>query len=146
MASRELTREEGRQPARRTASGRRYQASVLVVDDEPDFCQVVKEILSIDGLVVLEAHSVTQALAALAHQTPDLVLTDVMMPDIDGLDLIRSLRSEPSWSRIPAVVVSARVLEEDRAAALLAGANAFLPKPFSARELRETIRPLLSSV
>jgi len=46
MASRELTREEGRQPARRTASGHRYQASVLVVDDEPDFCQVVKEILS----------------------------------------------------------------------------------------------------
>jgi len=145
MVSREPMSEEGTEPARRTVSPGRQQASVLVVDDEPDFCQVVKEILSIDGLVVLEAHSVIQALATLAHQAPDLVLTDVMMPDIDGLDLIRSLRSEPSWSRIPAVVVSARVLEEDRAAALQAGANAFLPKPFSARELRETIRPLLSS-
>jgi CheY-like chemotaxis protein len=121
------------------------QASVLVVDDEPDFCQVVKEILSIDGMLVSEAHSVIQALATLAHQAPDLVLTDVMMPDIDGLDLVRSLRSEPSWSDIPTVVVSARVLEEDRAAALQAGANAFLPKPFTARELRETIRPLLAS-
>lgn len=121
------------------------QASVLVVDDEPDFCQVVKEILSIDGMHVSEAHSVIQALAALASQVPDLVLTDVMMPDIDGLDLVRSLRSEPSWSDIPAVVVSARVLDEDRAAALMAGANAFLPKPFTARELRETIRPLLAS-
>jgi CheY-like chemotaxis protein len=120
-------------------------ASVLIVDDEPDFCQVVKEILSIDGMQVSEAHSVIQALATLAHSAPDLVLTDVMMPDIDGLDLVRSLRSEPSWSAIPAVVVSARVLEEDREAALQAGANAFLPKPFTARELRETIRPLLAS-
>ena len=145
MASREPMLEKGTEPARRTVSRGRHQASVLVVDDEPDFCQVVKEILSIDGFVVLEAHSVIQALATLAHQAPDLILTDVMMPDIDGLDLIRSLRSEPSWSRIPAVVVSARVQEEDRAAALQAGANAFLPKPFSARELRETIRPLLSS-
>jgi CheY-like chemotaxis protein len=129
------------EPAGKTGS----QASVLIVDDEPDFCQVVKEILSIDGMLVSEAHSVIQALAALAHKVPDLVLTDVMMPDIDGLDLVRSLRSEPSWSGIPAVVVSARVLEEDRAAALQAGANAFLPKPFTARELRETIRPLLAT-
>lgn len=129
------------EPARQKSS----QASVLVVDDEPDFCQVVKEILSIDGMLVSEAHSVVQALATLAQQTPDLVLTDVMMPDIDGLDLVRSLRSEPSWSGIPTVVVSARVLDEDRTAALLAGANAFLPKPFTARELRETIRPLLAS-
>ncbi len=130
-------------PEREAQPGSR--ASVLVVDDEPDFCQVVKEILSIDGMLVSEAHSVIQALAALAHKAPDLILTDVMMPDIDGLDLVRSLRSEPSWSRIPAVVVSARVLEEDRAAALQAGANAFLPKPFTARELRETIRPLLAT-
>jgi len=98
MVSREPTLEEGKEPSRRTAGRGGQQASVLVVDDEPDFCQVVKEILTIDGLIVSEAHSVIQALAALAHETPDLVLTDVMMPDIDGLDLIRSLRSEPSSS------------------------------------------------
>lgn len=127
------------------AGRRQGPASVLVVDDEPDFCQVVREILSIDGMLVSEAHSVTQALATLARHTPDLVLTDVMMPEIDGLEFVRSLRSQPLWSRIPAVVVSARVLSEDREAALRAGANAFLPKPFSARELRDTIRPLLAT-
>lgn len=145
MGSRQPTRDEPRAMPPEPAGRPRGQASVLVVDDEPDFCQVIKEILRIDGMLVLEAHNVNQALAALALQAPDLVLTDVMMPDIDGLEFVRCLRSEPLWSKIPAVVVSARVLEEDREAALQAGANAFLPKPFSARELRETIRPLLAS-
>jgi len=145
MGSRQPTRDEPRAMPPEPAGRPRGQASVLVVDDEPDFCQVIKEILRIDGMLVSEAHNVDQALAALALQAPDLVLTDVMMPDIDGLEFVRSLRSEPLWSKIPAVVVSARVLEEDREAALQAGANAFLPKPFSARELRETIRPLLAS-
>jgi CheY-like chemotaxis protein len=145
MASGELKRESQTTLRPEPTGQPGSQTSVLVVDDEPDFCQVVKEILSIDGMLVSEAHSVVQALATLAHKAPDLVLTDVMMPDIDGLDLVRSLRSEPLWSGIPAVVVSARVLEEDREAALQAGANAFLPKPFTARELRETIRPLLAT-
>ncbi|HLC03992.1 MAG TPA: response regulator [Anaerolineales bacterium] len=145
MGSKQPRRDEPRVMPPEPAGRPRGQASVLVVDDEPDFCQVIKEILRIDGMLVWEAHNVNQALAMLARQAPDLVLTDVMMPEIDGLEFVRSLRSEPLWSKIPAVVVSARVLEEDREAALQAGANAFLPKPFSARELRETIRPLLAS-
>jgi len=76
--------------------------------------------------------------------TPNLVLLDIMMPEIDGLTVIRRIRSRPDWVDIPVIVVSAKVLTEDRSAALNAGADAFLPKPFSAHELRAALRPFVA--
>lgn len=117
--------------------------SILVVDDEPAFCVVLSEILRSFGFVVHQAYNAKQALELLDSTTPDLILTDVMMPDIDGLSFVRRLRSEPIWSSIPTIVVSAKAEPKDIEATREAGADGCLVKPFSAQELRQTIHTFL---
>jgi len=105
----------------------------------------MEEYLRADGFDVYLAYDVPHALSLLEQLTPDLILADIMMPDIDGLWLVRNLRSKPAWSKIPTIVVSARTLPEEQAAAKEAGADAFLAKPFTFRDLRTTIGKFLTS-
>ena len=95
----------------------------MVIDDEPALRSVLCTMLEVFGFSVIEAGSATFALSLLEEITPDLILTDVMMPDIDGLTLIRRLRSESAWSGIPALVISAKTTTDDRIAADTAGAT-----------------------
>ncbi len=118
----------------------RRNLTVLVVDDEPAFCFAMSEILRLSGHEVQQAHSVSEALGILTGLTPDLILTDIMMPGSDGLSFIRYLRSRPTWAHIPTIAVSAKALVQDREAACAAGANGYLAKPFSAQELQAAIR------
>lgn len=118
--------------------------SILVIDDERSFCDVVSEILDSYGYRVFQAYSAAQAEELLQGIHPDLMILDIMMPDVDGLTLIRRLRSDPAFAEIPIIVSSAKFLAEDRAAAIEAGANAYLSKPFSARDLKSSIDRLLS--
>jgi CheY-like chemotaxis protein len=113
--------------------------SILVVDDDPIFCSIMHELLCRHGYRVRIAFSVAEAIELLDGWRPDLILTDVMMPDVDGLSLVRTLRSNPGWRRIPTVVVSARVMDLDRQAATDAGADDFLEKPFSFQRLHSMI-------
>jgi CheY-like chemotaxis protein len=117
--------------------------SILVVDDDPVFCTIMHELLRRSGFDVRLAYSVDQALANVRRHRPDLILTDLMMPDTDGLNLVRELRANPIWARIPTVVVSAKVMEADRHAAVAAGADGFLCKPFSLQRLHTTIASYL---
>ncbi len=119
--------------------------SVLVVDDEETVCNVVCEILETLGFKCQRAYSAVDALSFLEANTPDLILTDVMMPDIDGLTLIYKIRCATKSANVPIIVFSAIASTSDRKAAINAGASAFLAKPFSSRELKEVIRPLLPS-
>lgn len=119
--------------------------SVLVVDDEETVCNVVSEILETIGFEAHRAYSAAEALSFLVTNTPDLILTDVMMPDIDGLTLIYKIRCATESANVPIIVFSAIAATSDREAALRAGASAFLAKPFSSQELKEIIRPLLPS-
>jgi CheY-like chemotaxis protein len=112
---------------------------VVVVDDEPDFCTVVGELLKSQNLVVHAAYGALEGLSLIESVRPDLVLTDVMMPQVNGLELIRRLRADPVLGQVPTVVVSALVKREDQEAALSAGADAFIAKPCSVQQLRETI-------
>jgi CheY-like chemotaxis protein len=116
---------------------------VVVVDDEPDFCTVVGELLKSQNLVVHMAYGALEGLSLIENVRPDLVLTDVMMPQVNGLELIRRLRADPVLSCVPTIVVSALVRSEEKEAALRAGADAFIPKPFSVRQLREAIAQYL---
>lgn len=75
---------------------------------------------------------------------PDLILLDIMMPEIDGLTFVRRMRSKPEWADIPVIIASARELDEDRINVGEAGANAFLSKPFSTKELRAVLREFLT--
>ncbi|NIS82648.1 MAG: response regulator [Anaerolineales bacterium] len=119
--------------------------SALVVDDEPTFCDVVCEILESYGFECFRAYSATDALTFLESNTPDVILTDIMMPDIDGLTLIYKIRSVDRSAGVPIIVFSAKATMMDRNTCIEAGASEFLAKPFSTNHLMEAIQSLLPS-
>jgi PAS domain S-box-containing protein len=107
---------------------------VLLADDNADMREYVRRLLAGRYAVTAVADG-RQALAAAAERVPDLVLTDVMMPHLDGFALLAALRADPRTAAVPVVLVSARAGEEARAEGLRAGADDYLVKPFAAREL-----------
>ena len=113
---------------------------VLVVDDEVPYVGVLREILTSYGLDVLVAYQGHQALNLVESVKPNLIMLDMMMPGIDGLTLLRQLRQQPGLRDTPVIMVSANAANKDRESALSAGADAFLAKPFSAKELRAALR------
>jgi CheY-like chemotaxis protein len=119
--------------------------TILLVDDELTFCAVMAEILESFGYTVIQAHDAQQAIEVLDRLDPDLILTDVMMPDLDGLSLIRHLRNGNSHHNVPIVVISAKATPGDIDAARQAGADACLPKPFSVQELHTTLDSFLAA-
>ena len=123
------------------AVGRPRRWTILVVDDEPDMLENVARILQRGPYVCLTASSARDALALLDRERLDLILTDLRMPGIDGLRLIREAkRLRPAT---PIVMVTAYAADSAAQAALLAGATALLTKPFTAAQLLETTRKIL---
>jgi two-component system, OmpR family, KDP operon response regulator KdpE len=112
---------------------------VLIVDDERSIRRFLKVSLG-SQFVVLEAASGEEALAAVAAEHPDIVILDLGLPDIDGVEVTRRLRE---WSQIPIIVVSVREQEKDKIAALDAGADDYLTKPFGVGELMARLRVAL---
>ncbi len=113
---------------------------VLVVDDEPQIRRALRTALSGHGYEVELAEDGSIALDALALRLPDLVLLDLAMPRVDGLEVVRQTRG---WSRVPIIVLSARGEERDKVAALDLGADDYLTKPFGIEELLARIRATL---
>ncbi|HEX7374636.1 MAG TPA: response regulator [Steroidobacteraceae bacterium] len=110
---------------------------VLVIEDEPDIRRVVRVLLETEGYRVIEAGNAERAEIEARTHKPDLLLIDLGLPDGDGLTVIRRVRQ---WSPVPIVVLSARTLEEQKVAALDAGADDYVTKPFSAPELLARVR------
>src|SRR3990172_31539 len=125
-----------------TETGSQSAGTIMVIDDEPALRSVLCTMLEVFGYSVVEAGSATFALTLLEEITPDLILTDIMMPDMDGLTLIRRLRSEPAWSAFLPRVTSASASMDAGRGARGAGANGFLAKPFSATDLKAALRQL----
>lgn len=115
--------------------------AILVIDDEIPFTEIVAEILRSYGLGVKIAHNANEALHLLSESAPRLLILDMMMPEIDGVTLMGQLKSNPKWEDIPVVIASARVMPDEKAAAFSAGADGFLAKPFTSKELRAALRP-----
>jgi two-component system KDP operon response regulator KdpE len=113
---------------------------ILVVEDEADIRRFVRMSLVAEGFDVIEADGVGRGLIDAGTRRVDLVVLDLGLPDGDGVDLIRDLRA---WSDMPVLVLSARTTEEDKIAALDAGADDYLVKPFGARELLARVRAQL---
>jgi DNA-binding response OmpR family regulator len=116
---------------------------ILVVDDEKKFVDVLRGYLEHAGFVVIHAHDGKQALAAFRRDKPNLVLLDLNLPEMDGLDVARTLRAE---SNIPLIMVTARVEETDRLIGLELGADDYITKPFSPREVVARVRAVLRRV
>ena len=115
---------------------------VFVVDDEQPYTDIMQDVLQDYGLEVHVAHSALDAMELLGWMTPDLIMLDIMMPNVDGITLLKHLRSSEDKARIPIVVSTAYPETEDDA--LAAGADLYLPKPFSAQDLRSAIGQFLS--
>lgn len=114
---------------------------VLIVDDEPAVVAALERALRIDGYETAVARDGQEALAVLSAERPDLVVLDVMMPKVDGLEVCRRLRA--SGDRTPVLMLTARNGVDDRVDGLDAGADDYLPKPFALKELRARVRALL---
>jgi DNA-binding response OmpR family regulator len=114
---------------------------VLLVDDEPQIIEVVRAYLERDGLVVESCGTVAEALRALERVAPDVLLLDVTLPDGSGLDVLRAA-SLPG-SRVPTIMLTARGDEADRVVGLELGADDYVTKPFSPREVVARVRSLL---
>ena len=112
----------------------------IVIEDEPQIRRFVRAALEAEGFVVHESATARQGLADAGTRQPDLLVLDLGLPDGDGLDLIRDVRG---WSAVPIIVLSARVDEADKIAALDAGADDYLTKPFGTGELLARVRASL---
>ena len=105
---------------------------ILVIEDEKSISHFISTRLNNNGYEAMQAQTGEEALSMISSHCPDLVILDLGLPDMDGLDILRSLRS---WSSLPVVVVSARSHERDKVAALDLGADDYLTKPFNPLEL-----------
>jgi two-component system, OmpR family, KDP operon response regulator KdpE len=115
-------------------------ALVLVVEDEPQMRKFIRASLTSHGFRVLEAERAEEAVMLATSHNPELMLLDLGLPDGDGIDLARRIRE---WSRVPIIVISARGREDDKVAALDAGADDYLTKPFGVNELLARMRVAL---
>ncbi|MBN1978847.1 MAG: response regulator transcription factor [Anaerolineae bacterium] len=116
---------------------------ILVVDDEPKIVKQARDYLERSGYRVLEAGDGKTALAQVRHERPDLIVLDLSLPEMDGLDVCRALRRE---SDVPIIMLTARVDETDRLIGLELGADDYITKPFSPRELVARVRAVLRRV
>jgi two-component system KDP operon response regulator KdpE len=113
---------------------------VLVVDDERAIRRYLHAALNAHGYVIYEAVNGQEALSVAAAERPDLIILDLGLPDIDGVEVTRQIRE---WSQLPIIILSVREQERDKVAALDAGADDYLTKPFSTGELMARIRVAL---
>lgn len=120
--------------------------NVLIVDDEPNIVELVRVTLEDDRVRVLEAADADTALAVVAAARPDLILLDVSLPDLSGLEVCRRLRRDPGLAATRIVMLTAAAQREDVAAGLAAGADHYLTKPFSPVRLLSLVEELMPGV
>jgi two-component system alkaline phosphatase synthesis response regulator PhoP len=115
---------------------------VLVIDDEEDLIELVRYNLEKEGFAVIGAGNGESGLSLAASRKPDVIVIDLMLPGIDGLEVCRSLRSDSVTSQIPIIILTAKAAEPDRILGLELGADDYVTKPFSPRELIARIKAL----
>lgn len=122
------------------------KAKILVVDDEEDILELVEYNLKRDGYDVIRAEDGNQCLAKVDRYMPDLVLLDLMLPGIDGLDVCKTLKSDSKTEHIPVIMLTAKSEESDVVTGLEVGADDYICKPFSPRMLNARIKAMLRRV
>ncbi len=117
--------------------------TVMVVDDNPDIVTIVKTILEGKGYGVQSAYSGQEVFNLLSEQKPDLIILDIMMPQMDGLEVLTRLKGEPTTSTIPVILLTAKVQYEDVLGGYKMGADYYITKPFTSTQLLNGINLLL---
>jgi phosphate regulon transcriptional regulator PhoB len=118
-------------------------AEILIVEDEPDIRRLVDFHLTREGYRCRSAASGADALAEVRRALPDLIVLDLMLPELDGLEVCRRLRSDPRTAMVPIIILTARADEVDRVVGLELGADDYVSKPFSPKELVARVRAVL---
>ena len=113
---------------------------ILHVEDNEYNRKIIRHLLSKNSYEIMEAHNGEAALDALARQRPDLILMDVQLPKLSGLEVTRRIRADPLLAQIPVIAITSFALSGDDQLALEAGCNAYIAKPFRPRDLLEMIR------
>lgn len=119
-------------------------ASVLIVDDNPTNMKLVSFLLSSKGYQVRTANSADEAVKAVEHSLPQLILMDIQLPGMDGLSLTRKLRADPKTANIVIIAVTAYAMKGDEEKALAAGCDAYISKPIDTRTLPDTVAKCLA--
>jgi DNA-binding response OmpR family regulator len=117
--------------------------TVLIADDEPNIVISLEFLLEQDGYRVLVARDGNEALEAIAREVPDLVLLDIMLPRLSGYDVCQRIRQDPAWAKMRVIMLTARGREVEVTKGLALGADAYVTKPFSTRDLLDQVRQLL---
>lgn len=120
-------------------------ASVLVVDDEASIVLSLEFLMKQAGFRVRVANDGEAALAAVAEDPPDLILLDAMMPKRNGFDVCQTIRSNPDWSRVRILMLTAKGRDVERDKGLALGADDYITKPFSTREVVDRVKQLLAT-
>ena len=117
---------------------------ILVVEDQPDNRQIIRDMLAGTGYEITEAENGEEALAAIAKQRPDLILMDIQLPVMDGYAATRRIKTDPALKSIPVIAVTSYALSGEEKKAREAGCDDYVPKPYSPRQLLAKIRQYLT--
>ena len=116
------------------------QKTVMIIEDEPDAAEMFAEMMRVNGYRVMKMFSSGPAISMIAQEKPDVIILDIMMPDISGLEVLRYMRREPALQAIPVIIVSAKSMPSDIKSGLDAGATKYLTKPVGFRDLVEAVK------
>ena len=116
---------------------------VMIIEDEPDAAELFAEMMRLNGFRVIKTYSSTPAMSIIREEKPDLILLDIMMPEISGIEILHLVRSDPVLALIPVVVISARATPTDVQTGLDAGASIYLTKPVGYMDLKNAVDRLL---
>jgi CheY-like chemotaxis protein len=120
------------------------QKTVLIIEDEADAAELFAEMMRVSGFRVITTVKSTLAIAMMTTEDPDIILLDIMMPEISGLDILRQMRRDPELSKIPVIVITARSMPTDIKNSMEAGASTYLTKPVGYLELKEAVERALA--
>jgi len=119
------------------------QKTVLIIEDEEDAAELFSEMMRVSGFRVLKTSKSEPAIAMMNNDKPDIILLDIMMPEISGLDILRHMRHDPNLANIPVIVITAKSMPADIKNGMEAGASTYLTKPVGFQELREAVERTL---
>ena len=121
------------------------QKTVLIIEDEEDAAELFAEMMRVSGFRVSKTSRSSPAISMMNEYKPDLVLLDIMMPEVSGLDILRQMRRDPNLAEIPVVVLSAKSMPADIKTGMEAGASTYLTKPVGFQELKDAVERALES-
>lgn len=119
------------------------EKTVIIVEDEPDAAEMFAEMMRVTGYKVIKVYSSTPAIGVISAEKPDIVILDIMMPDISGLEVLRYIRRDPATAKLPVILVTAKSMPSDIQIGMDAGASHYLTKPVSFLDLKEAVESLV---